>query len=122
MTKQVVIHSSLWVIFSFFYLSGLQAALVLAIDGQAYPSIGITLLYTFIFNLLVGHIITKYEKLFPMIASVVIAAFGVVGFGCYFTERLAGYSNELIIGLTLSLPFATFIVREFKQKSYSKTQ
>ncbi|AZZ98342.1 hypothetical protein [Pseudoalteromonas sp. R3] len=120
MAKQVVIHSSLWVIFSFFYLSGLQAALVLAIDGQEYPSIWITLLYTFAFNLLVGHIITKYEKLFPMIAGVVISVFGVVGFGCYFTDRLVGYSNELIIGLTLSLPFATFMVREFKLKNQSK--
>ncbi|MCF6439454.1 hypothetical protein L1077_08430 [Pseudoalteromonas luteoviolacea] len=117
MAQDVVKHCSLWIVFSFFYLSGLQMAVIMSIDGQPQPTIWKTLFYTFLYNALIGHLITKYEKLWPFLASIVISIFGVVGFGVYFDDKLAGYSNELIIGLVLSLPFATFLVKQLKLKS-----
>ncbi|ESP91069.1 hypothetical protein [Pseudoalteromonas luteoviolacea] len=118
MAQDVVKHCSLWIVFSFFYLSGLQMAVIMSIDGQSEPTLWQTLLYTFLFNALIGHLITKYEKLWPFLASIVISLFGVIGFGIFFGDKLAGYSNELVIGLVLSLPFATFLVKELKSKKF----
>ncbi|MCG7547606.1 hypothetical protein [Pseudoalteromonas sp. Of7M-16] len=118
MAQDVVKHCSLWIVFSFFYLSGLQMAVIMSIDGQSEPTLWQTLLYTFLFNALIGHLITKYEKLWPFLASIVISLFGVIGFGIFFGDKLAGYSNELVIGLVLSLPFATFLVKELKSKNF----
>lgn len=93
-------------------------AVIMSIDGQSEPTLWQTLLYTFLFNALIGHLITKYEKLWPFLASIVISLFGVIGFGIFFGDKLAGYSNELVIGLVLSLPFATFLVKELKSKKF----
>ncbi|KZN39682.1 hypothetical protein [Pseudoalteromonas luteoviolacea] len=116
MAQNVVKHCSLWIVFSFFYLSGLQMAVIMSIDGQSEPTLWQTLLYTFFYNALIGHLVTKYEKLWPFLASIVISLFGIVGFGVFFGDKLAGYSNELLIGLVLSLPFATFLVKELKSR------
>ncbi|AOT08080.1 hypothetical protein [Pseudoalteromonas luteoviolacea] len=118
MAQDVVKHCSLWIVFSFFYLSGLEMAVIMSIDGQPQPTLWQTLLYTFLYNALIGHLVTKYEKLWPFLASIVISLFGVVGFGVFFGDKLAGYSNELIIGLVLSLPFATFLVKQLKSKNF----
>ncbi|KID57186.1 hypothetical protein N473_21730 [Pseudoalteromonas luteoviolacea CPMOR-1] len=118
MAQDVVKHCSLWIVFSFFYLSGLEMAVIMSIDGQPQPTLWQTLLYTFLYNALIGHLVTKYEKLWPFLASVVISLFGVIGFGVFFGDKLAGYSNELIIGLVLSLPFATFLVKQLKSKNF----
>ncbi|CAH9060306.1 hypothetical protein PSECIP111951_02253 [Pseudoalteromonas holothuriae] len=114
MSATVVKHASLWIVFGFFYLSGLEMALRLAIDGQQYPTLLKTLGLIFIFNLLVGHLITKYETYWPMLASVTVSLVGIAGFGYYYTQRLVQYSVELGLGLALSLPLATFIVQKFK--------
>ncbi|OHU87931.1 MULTISPECIES: hypothetical protein [Pseudoalteromonas] len=112
----VVKHASLWIVFGFFYLSGLEMALRLAIDGQQDPTLLKTLAFTFLFNLLAAHLVTKYETLWPMLGAIVISLTGVVGFGFYFTDRLVDYSVELAIGLTLSLPFATFVIQQVKKR------
>jgi cyanate permease len=114
MSALVVKHASLWIVFGFFYMSGLEMALRLAIDGQQDPTLIKTLSLTFLFSLLVGHLIRKYEKMWPMLASVVISLTGIAGFGYYFTERFAQYSVELGLGLCLSLPVATFVVGKIK--------
>ena len=115
MSVELIKHCTLWIVFSFFYLSGLEMALVLSIDGQQDPTLLKTLGYTFLFNLLVGHLITKYEKIAPLIASIIIGLCGVVGFGYYFSNTLAGYSAELLSGLMVCLPFATYLVLQIKQ-------
>ncbi|MBD1581385.1 hypothetical protein [Pseudoalteromonas sp. S16_S37] len=114
MSALVVKHTSLWIVFGFFYLSGLEMALRLAIDGQQDPTLIKTLSLTFLFSLLVAHLIRKYEKMWPFLASVVISLTGIVGFGYYFTQRLTQYSFELGLGLCLSLPLATFLVGKIK--------
>ncbi|MEJ6473855.1 hypothetical protein [Pseudoalteromonas piscicida] len=116
----IIKHSSLWIVFSYFYLSGLNMALTLSIDSQRDPDITMTLLHVFLFNCLVGHLITKYEKLWPEVASLVIALFGVIGFGHYFVGSLGEYSDELNIGLILLLPFATFVMKKLKQYADEK--
>lgn len=115
MQQNIIKHAVLWIVFSFFYVSGLDMALTLAIDGQQYPTLVNTLLYTFLFNLLVGHLITKYEKLWPFICAVIVSSCGVIGFGTYFGESLVQYSMELRLAQVLSLPFATFVVIEIKK-------
>ncbi|MBQ4863588.1 hypothetical protein J8L98_18050 [Pseudoalteromonas sp. MMG013] len=115
MSIDLVKHCALWIVFSFFYLSGLEMALVLSIDGQQDPNLVTTLVYTFLFNLLVGHLISKYEKLSPLLSAIIISLCGVFGFGYYFSETLSGYSAELIAGLLVSLPFATYTVLQIKQ-------
>ncbi|BBN81823.1 hypothetical protein PA25_18080 [Pseudoalteromonas sp. A25] len=114
MSALVVKHASLWIVFGFFYLSGLEMALRLAIDGQQDPTLIKTLSLTFVFCLLVGHLIRKYEKVWPLLASIVISVTGVVGFGYYFTQRLTQYSFELGLGLCVSLPLATFLIAKVK--------
>ncbi|MBE0346370.1 hypothetical protein PPEP_a3573 [Pseudoalteromonas peptidolytica F12-50-A1] len=95
-------------------------ALTLSIDSQQDPDITMTLLHVFLFNCLAGHLITKYEKSWPQLASVVIALCGVIGFGHYFTGSLGQYSDELNVGLVLLLPFATFVMKKLKQYAEEK--
>jgi hypothetical protein len=90
-------------------------ALQLSIDAQQDPNLLNTVLYTFLFNLLVGHLIVKYEKLWSLFCSTSVGAFGIVGFGYFFTEQLIDYSKELKLALVLSLPFATFVVIELNK-------
>jgi hypothetical protein len=115
MKLDLVKRFSLWIIFSFFYVSGLEMALQLSIDAQQDPNLLNTVLYTFMFNLLVGHLIVKYEKLWSLFCSTLVGAFGIVGFGYFFTEQLIDYSKELKLALVLSLPFATFVVIELNK-------
>jgi hypothetical protein len=115
MSTELVKHCTLWIVFSFFYLSGLETALVLAIDGQSEPTLTSTLGYTLLFNLLVGHLISKYEKISPVISSIVISVCGVLGFGYMFTDNLVGYSHELLACLVICLPVATILVLQIKQ-------
>ncbi|WP_440053224.1 hypothetical protein ACSLBF_09745 [Pseudoalteromonas sp. T1lg65] len=114
MSMDVVKHCSLWVVFSYFYLSGLNMALTLSIDGQQDPDIRYTLLHIFVFNLLVGHLINKYEKRWPFLASIIISCFAIIGFGHYVSDTLILYSDELVIGLLLLLPLATFSVQKIR--------
>ncbi|TMO56567.1 hypothetical protein [Pseudoalteromonas aurantia] len=115
MSTNIIKHCALWIVFSFFYLSGLEMALVLAIDGQPEPTLTSTLGYTFLFNLLVGHLISKYEKLSPVFSAIVISLCGIVGFGYIFSNTLTGYSQELLAGLVVCLPVATYLVLQIKQ-------
>ena len=110
----VIKHSSLWIGFSYFYLSGLTMALTLSIDAQAEPSLVTLLLHAFLFNCLVGHLITKYETRWPYLASIVISLMAVVGFGLFFIGSLSQYSDEMNLGLVLLLPFATYVMDKIK--------
>jgi len=115
MKFELVKRFSLWILFGFFYVSGLEMALKLSIDAQQDPTLLNTVLYTFMFHILVGHLIVKYEKTLPMLCALIVGLSGIVGFGYYFTSQLVDYSTELRLAHVLSLPFATFIVIELKK-------
>lgn len=123
MITNYVKHALAWVAFSFLYMKGLSTALTLSIDGQDDPSLTWTLAYVSIYILLCAHLVLKYEKLAPLIASVVISLSAIWLFGHQITSLLAGYSLELNLAIGLLLPFLSWSITEFQRKvSASKAE
>ncbi|MFC3031328.1 hypothetical protein ACFOEE_02150 [Pseudoalteromonas fenneropenaei] len=108
-------HLLAWLAFGYFYLKGLNTALTLSIDAQDDPSLLNTVIYCAIFIALSAHLLVKYEKLQPLMASVVISALAIGPYGHWLTQLLAPYSNEMNLALFLVLPLLTWLFKDFSK-------
>ncbi|CCQ12057.1 hypothetical protein PALB_29580 [Pseudoalteromonas luteoviolacea B = ATCC 29581] len=104
-------HLLIWIAFSFLYLKGLSTAVVMSIDTQNDPTLLLTIAYSSVFILLSAHLINKYEKRLPLVASIVISGMAVVPFGHFATVLLEPYTFELNLALFLALPFYTWAIK-----------
>ncbi|WP_211183744.1 hypothetical protein [Pseudoalteromonas arctica] len=115
-TQRVLKHVLLWSVFGYCYHSAINLLVKMAMDAQPEHILVTALLYCLGFNLLVGHLITKYDKYWPEIAAIFIACIGLLVVPVLLVGTQAILSRPLLAGILISLPILTFAVRLIKRK------
>jgi hypothetical protein len=115
-SKQLIKHILLWIVFGYFYQSGISLLGKMALDAQPDNPLIATFFYAFGFNILVAHLVTKYDEHWPVIGSVFIGLVGLVAvpFLLFGTTELL--TLPLLVGILFSLPLSTYVVGLIKIK------
>ncbi len=120
--KRIVKHALLWCIFAYFYHSGINVLVAMAHDAQ--PDYGLlsSIAYGIGFNVLVGHLIGKYDKYWPTIAACVIATLGLLVVPLFVLGRDGLLSSFFIVSMIVTLPLTTFIIDKIKLRISANTE
>ena len=119
---RIVKHVLLWCIFSYFYHSGINVLVAMAHDAQ--PDYGLisSIAYGIGFNVLVGHLIGKYDKHWPVIAACVISTVGLIAVPLIMLGKDGLMSGFFIASMIATLPVATFVIDKIKQRISVNTE
>lgn len=115
-TQRVLKHVLLWSVFGYCYHSAINLLVKMAIDSQPEQVLVTAMAYCLGFNILSAHLITKYDKHWPEIASIYIGAFGLLVVPLLLVGPHALLSRPLLAGILISLPVFTFAMRFIKRK------
>ena len=88
----------------------------MALDAKPDSALLTAIAYCIGFNILTAHLITKYDKHWPVVAASFIAIVGLVAVPIIFVGVEALLANELILAVCLSLPPLTFLMKYLKQR------
>ncbi len=114
--QRVVKHVLLWTVFAYCYHSAINLLVKMAIDAQPDAVLLTSFVYCLGFNILSGHLITKYDKHWPVIGAFFIGVVGVVVVPAVLVGTHALLSRPLLAGILISLPVFTFAMGLIKQK------
>ncbi|MCF2899568.1 MULTISPECIES: hypothetical protein [unclassified Pseudoalteromonas] len=119
---RMIKHVLLWCIFSYFYHSGINVLVAMAHDAQ--PDYGLlsSIAYGIGFNVLVGHLIGKYDKHWPVIAAIFIAVVGLVVVPLILMGQASLKDTYFIFAMVISLPVATLVIEKIKQRISLNTE
>ncbi|HCV01926.1 hypothetical protein AAEU31_13815 [Pseudoalteromonas sp. SSMSWG5] len=119
---RMIKHVLLWCIFSYFYHSGINVLVAMAHDAQ--PDYGLlsSIAYGIGFNVLVGHLIGKYDKHWPVIAAIFIAVVGLVVVPLILMGQASLKDTYFILAMVISLPVATLVIEKIKQRISLNTE
>ena len=115
-------HVLLWCIFSYIYHSGINVLVAMAHDAQ--PDYGLlsSIAYGIGFNVLVGHLIGKYDKHWPTIAAFVISSIGLIVVPLIMLGKEGLMSGFFIASMIATLPVATFVIDKIKLRISANTE
>ena len=77
-SKRLLKHILLWTVFGYCYQSAISLLQKMAIDAYPDDALIMTLLYGIGFNILSGHLITKYDNYWPVWGAFYIGTIGLV--------------------------------------------
>ncbi|MBE0359309.1 hypothetical protein PALI_a0551 [Pseudoalteromonas aliena SW19] len=113
---RLIKHILLWTVFSYCYHSAITLLVKMAADAQPeYPLIT-ALIYGVGFNLLTAHLITKYDKHWPTIASIFIGFVGLIVVPFLLSGKVGLLTLPLLAGILFSLVVSSYIVGLLKVK------
>jgi FtsH-binding integral membrane protein len=114
--QRLIKHVLIWIVFGYCYQSAVSLCIKMAADAQPnFPLIS-AFLYSIGFNLLVGHLITKYDNFWPIIGAIFIGVVGLIIVPLVLFGSAGLLDFKLLGGILCSLPICTFIVGLIKQK------
>nr|WP_301003010.1 hypothetical protein [Pseudoalteromonas sp.] len=114
--KRLLKHILLWTVFGYCYQSAISLLQKMAIDAYPDNALMMTLLYGIGFNLLSGHLITKYDHYWPVWGAFYIGFIGLVAVPILLLGVAGLLSTSLLVGILLSLPVSTFAIGLIKEK------
>ncbi|MBA6409090.1 hypothetical protein I6F50_02515 [Pseudoalteromonas sp. NZS127_1] len=115
-SQKLIKHLLLWTVFGYCYQSAISLLVKMAIDAQPeYPLIT-GLIYGVGFNVLAAHLITKYDKHWPVIGSVFIGCIGLLVVPFLLFGESGLLTMPLLVGILFSLPLCSYIVGLIKLK------
>ncbi|WP_105180864.1 hypothetical protein [Pseudoalteromonas sp. T1lg21] len=119
---RIIKHVLLWCIFSYFYHSGINVLVAMAHDAQ--PDYGLlsSIAYGIGFNVLVGHLISKYDKHWPLIAAAVIATVGLIAVPLVMFGKEGLMNGIFIASMIATLAVSTFVIAKIKQRISANTE
>lgn len=88
----------------------------MALDAQPNNPVITAFVYALGFNILVAHLITKYDKFWPVISSVFIGLVGLVVIPFLLFGASGLLTLALLAGILCSLSVSTYIVGLIKVK------
>jgi hypothetical protein len=103
-------------VFGYFYQSGIKLLSKMAVDAHSDSPLIATFVYAFGFNILVAHLVTKYDEHWPVIASVFIGLVGLVAVPFILFGKNELIELSLLAGILFSLPLSTYVVGLIKVK------
>ena len=77
-SQLLIKHILLWTVFGYCYQSAISLLIKMATDVQPSNVLITSLVYCLGFNVLAAHLITKYDKHWPVIGSIFIGLVGLV--------------------------------------------
>ena len=72
--------------------------------------------------LLVGHLISKYDKHWPLIAAAVIATVGLIAVPLVMFGKEGLMNGIFIASMIATLPVSTFVIAKIKQRISANTE
>ncbi|HDY92542.1 hypothetical protein WNY79_07930 [Pseudoalteromonas sp. AS84] len=115
-SQQLIKHVLLWTVFGYCYQSAITLLVKMASDAQPENSLITALVYCVGFNILAAHLITKYDKHWPVIGSIFIGCVGLLGVPYLLFGESALLAIPLLAGILFSLPLCSYIVGLIKVK------
>ncbi|MBB1370851.1 hypothetical protein RB215_07125 [Pseudoalteromonas sp. HL-AS2] len=115
-SQQLIKHILLWIVFAYCYQSAISLLVKMALDAQPNNPVITAFVYALGFNILVAHLITKYDKFWPVISSVFIGLVGLVVIPFLLFGASGLLTLALLAGILCSLPVSTYIVGLIKVK------
>ena len=115
-SKRLLKHILLWTVFGYCYQSAISLLQKMAIDAYPDNALMMTFLYGIGFNLLSGHLITKYDHFWPVWGAFYIGIIGLVAVPLLLVGVTGLLSMSLLVGILLSLPVCTFAIGLIKEK------
>ncbi|MBQ4832359.1 hypothetical protein J8L70_03810 [Pseudoalteromonas sp. MMG010] len=115
-SQRVIKHVLIWIVFGYCYQSSSSLMVRMAADAQPENEIITAFFYALGFNVLVAHLITKYDKFWPIIASIVIGTVGLIVVPLILFGTTGLLEFKLLAGILCTLPICTFIVGMIKRK------
>ena len=115
-SQQLIKHVLLWTVFGYCYQSAITLLVKMASDAQPENSLITALVYCVGFNILAAHLITKYDKHWPVIGSIFIGCVGLLGVPYLLFGKSALLAIPLLAGILFSLPLCSYIVGLIKVK------
>lgn len=116
MSAQLLKHILLWTVFGYCYQSGMSVLIKMAADAQPEHPLITAFAYGIGFNILVAHLITKYDTKWPLVASVFIGVVGLVAVPIVIGGTASLLTFSLLAGFLFSLILSCFIVGLLKVK------
>ena len=91
---------------------------------DAQPDYGLlsSIAYGIGFNVLVGHLIGKYDKHWPVIAAIFIAVVGLVVVPLILMGQASLKDTYFILAMVISLSVATLVIEKIKQRISLNTE
>ncbi|AXV65350.1 MULTISPECIES: hypothetical protein [Pseudoalteromonas] len=120
--KHLIKHILLWSVFSYFYHSGVNVLVAMAHDAKPEHGLLTSIAYGIGFNVLVGHLIGKYDKHWPVIAALYIASVGLLIVPLVILGKAGLMDVYFIVAMILSLPTSTFVIEKIKQRISLNTE
>ncbi|TMO98069.1 hypothetical protein CWC14_06945 [Pseudoalteromonas sp. S3260] len=102
--------------FGYCYQSAISLLQKMAIDAYPNNALMMTFLYGIGFNILSGHLITKYDNYWPVWGAFYIGIIGLVAVPLLLVGVAGLLSMSLLVGILLSLPVCTFAIGLIKEK------
>ncbi|MBT2151724.1 hypothetical protein [Pseudoalteromonas tetraodonis] len=102
--------------FGYCYQSAISLLQKMAIDAYPDNALMMTFLYGIGFNLLSGHLITKYDHFWPVWGAFYIGIIGLVAVPLLLNGVVGLLPMSLLVGILLSLPVSTFAIGLIKEK------
>ena len=115
-SQKLIKHLLLWTVFGYCYQSAISLLAKMAVDAQPeYPLIT-AFAYGLGFNILAAHLITKYDKHWPVIGSAFIGLVGLVAVPFLLSGESGLLAIPLLVGILFTLPLCSYIVGLIKLK------
>ncbi|WP_372762815.1 hypothetical protein [Pseudoalteromonas sp.] len=114
--QRLIKHSLLWLVFAYCYQNAISVLVAMALDAQPDHAQLTAFIYAVGFNLLTAHLITKYDKYWPLIAAAFMAIVGLVVIPVLLFGASGLLSLPLVAGILCTLPLCTYIVGLIKVK------
>ncbi|MGO2076426.1 MAG: hypothetical protein ACTJH9_14580 [Pseudoalteromonas sp.] len=115
--QRIIKHILLWTVFSYCFHSAINLLVKMALDAEPDNALLTAIIYCLGFNVLTAHLITKYDKHFPVIAALFIACVGLIVVPLIFVGAAALLASELIAVICISLPLLTLLVAFLKRRA-----
>ncbi|MBW4967685.1 MULTISPECIES: hypothetical protein [unclassified Pseudoalteromonas] len=116
LSAQLLKHILLWTVFGYCYQSGLSVLIKMAADAQPDHPLITAFVYGVGFNIIVAHLITKYDTKWPVIASIFIGVVGLIAVPIILGGTSSLLTSPLLVGFLCSLVLSCFIVGLLKVK------
>ena len=116
MSAQLLKHILLWTVFGYCYQSGMSVLIKMAADAQPEHPLITAFAYGVGFNILAAHLITKYDKHWPVIGSAFIGLVGLVAVPFLLSGESGLLAIPLLVGILFTLPLCSYIVGLIKLK------
>jgi hypothetical protein len=115
-SQLLIKHILLWTVFGYCYQSAISLLIKMATDVQPSNVLITSLIYCLGFNVLAAHLITKYDKHWPVIGSIFIGLVGLVAIPFLLFGRSGLLAYPLLAGILFSLPLCSYVVGLIKIK------